>query len=333
MQRIVFLVFPYSTLLDLTGPLQVFEDANRVLPQTERYRISIVSPSGGAVATDTAMPAQTESADAVRDSSIDTLIVVGGNRAHELSRDPAVSSLVASLAAQANRVAAVCTGAFFLAAAGLLNGRRAVTHWRAADLLAERYPEIRLERDPIFVQDDTIWTSAGVTAGIDLALALVAEDCGRQLALELARELVTFMARPGGQMQFSRALSEQMLDNAGSFDQLLYWIRENLTADLRVDMLAERCNMSARTFARKFTMTFGEPPAKLVEKIRLEAAMALLVESRISLKSIALRCGLIDVERMRRAFRRQLGVSPSDYRARFRSTPDGDVEQNDSQAE
>ncbi|MEO0580490.1 MAG: DJ-1/PfpI family protein [Pseudomonadota bacterium] len=121
MQRIVFLVFPYSTLLDLTGPLQVFEDANRVLPQTERYRISIVSPSGGAVATDTAMPAQTESADAVRDSSIDTLIVVGGNRAHELSRDPAVSSLVASLAAQANRVAAVCTGAFFLAAAGSLS--------------------------------------------------------------------------------------------------------------------------------------------------------------------------------------------------------------------
>lgn len=318
MRRLVtFLVFPRSTLLDLTGPLQVFHDANRALTRARGYRIAIVSPTGGALETDTALPAQTESVDTVLGRPIHTLIVVGGNHAHVVSEDPSVGDIVGRLARSADRVASVCSGAFFLAAAGLLDGRRAVTHWRAHDILAKRHPEIRLERDPIFVRDGHIWTSAGVTAGIDLALALVAEDWGRQLALELARELVTYMARPGGQLQFSRALSDQMVDASGSFDELLAWIRDNLTADLRIDTLAERCNMTPRTFARRFTKTFGEPPARLVEKIRLESAMSLLTDAHMPLKAVAVRCGFLDDERMRRAFRRQLGISPSDYRARF----------------
>ncbi len=314
---IVFLVFPKSTLLDLSGPLQVFEDANRRLPEDQLYEIRVVSSSGGAVESDTALPIVTDPVDLLSDRLIDTLIVIGGNHAHEFAQDPTACRVVADLGNRAARVASVCTGAFFLAGAGLLAGRRVTTHWRACDVLAERHPDIQVEYEPIYVHDGKVWTSAGVTAGIDLALALVAEDRDRKFALELARELVTYMVRPGGQLQFSRVLRDQVADATGTFDDLLAWILDNLGEGLRVEQLADHAGMVPRTFARKFGAVFGQTPAKLIEKLRVDKAVDLLVQTDMPIKVIAVHCGFVDDERMRRAFLRQLGTSPQDYRARF----------------
>lgn len=314
---VVFLTFPQSTLLDLSGPLQVFEDANRGLDDTARYDIRIISPSGGAVSSDTALPILSDPPVAIANQSIGTLIVVGGNHAHEISEDADNQALVRGLAARADRVASVCTGAFFLAGAGLLDHRKATTHWRAADILAKRHPDIDIDADPIFVRDGHLWTSAGVTSGIDLSLALVADDHGRTFALDLARELVTYMVRPGGQLQFSRVLSDQVSDADGAFDQLLVWLRDNLDVDLRVETLAEKVNMTPRTFARRFVDTFGQTPAKMVEMLRTDVAINLLVETDLPIKQIAVQCGFLDDERLRRALHRQFGISPQNYRARF----------------
>ncbi len=316
-KRILFLVFPSSTLLDLAGPLQVFQEADKCLDDASGYDSRLVSPDGGTINTDTVLPVVTEAADALDIDQSDTLIVVGGNLAHVISEQPETGALVRRLAEKCGRVASVCTGSFFLASAGLLSRRRAVTHWRACDLFADRFPDVFLERDPIFLRDGGVWTSAGVTAGIDMALAMVSQDWGRATALETAREMVTYMARPGGQMQFSTVLESQFRDTAGVFDDLQCWIRDNLGADLSVDALAAEMSMTPRTFARRFGAVFGQSPAKYVELVRLETAMSLLAGSTLPIKVVAVRCGFVDDEKMRRAFQRHLGVAPRDYRDRF----------------
>jgi len=218
-------------------------------------------------------------------------------------------------------VCSVCTGAFLLAATGLLSGRRAVTHWRACADLQKRYPDIAVETDPIFIRDGAVWTSAGVTAGIDLALALVQEDLGRDHALRTAQRLVMFVKRPGGQSQFSTSLWAQGADD-GTFDALHGWIASNLGTDLRVERLAEEAGMSPRNFARAYRAKTGSTPAKAIEAMRTEAARQLLEQTKQPVTRIAESCGFGDEERMRRTFLRNLGIGPSAYRARFAAAQD-----------
>jgi transcriptional regulator GlxA family with amidase domain len=248
---------------------------------------------------------------------IDTLIIPGGRGVSAASADPRVTRWTLRLANRSARVASVCSGAFLLAQTGLLDGKRVVTHWARCDELASRYPKLRVETDPIFVREGNIWTSAGVTAGIDLALALVEEDLGRSLALDVARELVVFLKRPGGQSQFSAALSVQKADDR--FGELHAWMSTHLAADLSVPTLATRLNMSERTFMRHYKAATGQTPARTVERFRVEAAKRLLGESALPVKRIAARCGFGSEESMRRSFVRVLQIAPQTYRERFSS--------------
>jgi transcriptional regulator GlxA family with amidase domain len=215
------------------------------------------------------------------------------------------------------RTTSVCSGAFLLAAAGLLDHKRATTHWLMFELMGQRFPTVQIDRDAIFVQQGAVWTSAGVTAGIDLALALVEADCGHDVAMEVARELVVFLKRPGGQSQFSELLRAQA-DDAHTFDELHLWIAGNLERpDLTVEFLAEKARMSPRNFARVYKEKTGRTPAKAVEVFRLEAARRFIEDSPRNVDSIARLCGFGDEERMRVTFKRHLGVAPRDYRRRF----------------
>jgi len=249
---------------------------------------------------------------------IDTLIVVGGQGVPAALREGRVVPWLRRAAPRARRVASVCNGAFLLAAAGLLDGRRATTHWAGCEVLQRRHPEIEVEPDAIFVRDGPVWTSAGVTAGMDLALALVEEDLGRDVALEVARWLVLFVKRPGGQSQFSAQLAGQR-PRAEPLRALAEWVGRNLAADLRVEALAERACMSPRNFSRAFRRETGMTPAKYVELARVQAARQALADTVDGVDSVAARCGFGTAETMRRAFHRHLGIGPADYRERFSS--------------
>ncbi|AJY19400.1 GlxA family transcriptional regulator [Burkholderia multivorans] len=314
---ILILAFPRAQLLDVSGPLQVFASVNELALERGRpalYVPRIVAADAGPVETSSGVAVV---ADSLRSAArgIDTLIVAGGKGVHAASRDARLVRWVRRQADRARRVASVCTGAFLLAEAGLLDGRRAVTHWTRCDELAARYPNVRVEADPIFIREGALWTSAGVTAGIDLALALVEEDLGRAVALDVARELVVFLKRPGGQAQFSAMLSMQRTDDR--FGELHAWIAEHLSADLSVPALAERARMSERSFVRHYRASTGRTPARAVEQIRVEAAQRLLGETGWPVKRIAARCGFGSEETLRRSFVRVLGVSPQEYRERF----------------
>jgi transcriptional regulator GlxA family with amidase domain len=246
---------------------------------------------------------------------LDTLLVAGGEGVDAAAADPELVAWVRRRANRARRVASVCTGAFLLAAAGLLDGRRAATHWKYCAKLAQRFPAVHVEPDPIFVCDGPVWTSAGVTAGIDLALALVEEDLGRSLALAVARYLVVFLKRPGGQAQFSAALALQTAED--KFGGLHAWINEHLADDLSLSVLADQAGMSERSFSRHYVQATGQTPARAIERLRVEAARRLLSESRSPVKRVAQRCGFGSEETMRRSFLRLLAVTPQDYRSRF----------------
>jgi transcriptional regulator GlxA family with amidase domain len=247
---------------------------------------------------------------------VDTLIAVGGEGTAAAMRDEALIGWIAGMAPRARRVCSVCSGTFLLGMAGLLDGRRCTTHWRNCAELQRRFPGARVEADPIFVRDGHVWSSAGVTAGIDLALALVEEDHGRALALDVARQLVVFLKRPGGQSQYSAMLEAQAKEDDG-FAELHAWIARHLHEDLRVETLAERAGMSPRNFARVYARRMGATPAKAVERLRVEAARRALEETTAPIEAIARRCGFGDEERMRRSFQRHLGVPPKQYRQRF----------------
>lgn len=315
-RSILFVVYPHVKLLDLAGPLQVFADARDDNANTV-YETVLVSIDGKSVKTDTPVSIATGAIRSWYDTPFDTLVIVGGSGAIPATQDHAFLNAVKTLEKTASRVASVCTGAFVLAACGLLDGRRAVTHWQSCKKLLQAYPSIQVETDPIFVKDHNIWTSAGVTSGIDMALAMVAEDTSRAAALSLARDLVSYLVRPGGQSQFSTSLGRQTADSAGRFDKLHKWIESNINKDLRVDALAEHMNMSSRNFARLYAKQTGQTPAKAVESMRVQAARRSLEESKISVDEVAHDCGFKDDERMRRSFVRLLKASPSDYRQRF----------------
>jgi transcriptional regulator GlxA family with amidase domain len=322
-REVVVFAFDRAQLLDIAGPAQVFATAAE-MAGTERaapYRVTVVSLAGGPVVTSSGIAVVTAAVGRAIPRAIDTLIVAGGPGIDAAAADRRAVAWLLAAAKRARRTCSVCTGAFLLAAAGLLAGKRAVTHWRACAALAQRYPDIRVEADPIFVEDGAVWTSAGVTAGIDLALALVERDLGRRLALQVAQRLVVFLKRPGGQSQFSAALAAQASDD-GAFAALQDWMAANPHADLRVERLAERAGMSVRNFARLYRAKTGTTPAKAVAAMRVEAARAMLEETPAPIAEIARRCGFGDEEGLRRAFLRSLGVSPGRYRSRFTAAAD-----------
>lgn len=325
-QRLIVVpAFERAQLLDVSGPVQTFASANEIVAEASGeppYRIAVVSRRGGPIYTSSGLPLVTQPAGrTVGAARIDTLIIPGGPGVHEALKDKHMITWVRQQSGHARRVASVCTGAFLLAEAGLLDGRRATTHWKSCGRLQERYPQIHVEHDPIYVNDGKIWTSAGVTAGIDLALALIEADLGRSIAMRVARQLVVFLNRPGGQSQFSAPLEAQAAAADGNapnhFAPLHGWIAGHLTGDLRVERLAERAGMSPRTFARVYAGTMGVTPARMVEKIRVEAVRRILEETNMPIKRIAAECGFGQEERMRRAFARQVGTTPAEYRARF----------------
>ncbi len=304
--------------------MQTFATANELADEGRSacYRIVVVSGHGGPVCTSSGLPLVTRAmAGAVRKAPIDTLIVPGGPGVHAALKDARTLDWIRRLASTARRIASVCTGAFLLAEAGILSGRRATTHWKSCARLQQAYPDVAVDPDPIYVKDGGLWTSAGVTAGIDLSLALVEEDFGRKAAMRVARHLVVFLNRPGGQSQFSASLEAQAAAANGNapnrFAPLHGWIEEHLAGDLRIERLAEQAGMSPRTFARIYTAKIGVTPARMVEKIRVEAVRRILEETDIPIKRIAAECGFGQEERMRRAFARQVGTTPAEYRRRF----------------
>jgi transcriptional regulator GlxA family with amidase domain len=314
--RVEILAFPKAQLLDIAGPLQVFASANEVVRSQggiPPYR-PVVMADEPFVTTSAGLGLVTQPlSDAT--SPVDTLVVSGGFGVNRACEQAQLIAWISARAAIGRRVASVCSGAFLLAEAGLLDGRRAVTHWHRCGEFAARYPSVRLEPDPIFLQDGKIWTSAGVTAGIDLTLALVEADLGRAVALAVARDLVVFLKRPGGQSQFSATLALQEAGGA-DFDDLHAHIADNLRGDLSVAALAQVAAMSERSFVRHYRQATGSTPARGVERIRVEAARRML-ELDQPVKRVAARCGFGSEETMRRSFLRLLGATPQAYRERF----------------
>jgi transcriptional regulator GlxA family with amidase domain len=318
-----FLVYPGCQSLDLTGPYEVFAGANRWLAaqrRAPRYRLSLVSPDGAPVASESGLRFQPDSALSRLRAPLDTLVVCGGFGAEAAAADAKLLARLRRLARIARRTASVCTGSFILAAAGLLDGRRATTHWASCQRLALRHPQVRVEAEPIYIQDGPVWTSAGVTAGIDLALALVEEDLGREAALTIARWLVLFLRRPGTQRQFSAQLSAQLAQR-DPLRRVQAHIAENLGRPLDVEQLAGQARMSPRHFSRCFAGEIGVTPARYVLRLRLEAARRLLEETGQPLERVAESCGFGSTETMRRQFLRELSVNPREYRRRFQAAP------------
>ncbi len=316
-RRVVFVAFEGIQSLDLTGPWEVLDTADRLLGPDSGYELVLASCSGAPIRSSSglALGVERELASVV---GLDTLLVPGGHGTRGAMADQGTITGIRRLAGLARRTAGVCTGAMLLAEAGLLEGRRAVTHWAYCDQFAERYPGVTVEPDAIFVRDGQIITSAGVTAGIDLALALVEEDHGRELALEVARWLVVFAQRPGGQSQFSVQLSHPAAATP-SLQDLQSWIAEHLADDLCVGELAARVHLSERQLSRRFRGELGASPADYVEQARVERARALLERSDDGLEQVAGACGFASAEVLRRAFQRRLGTPPRSYRDRFRS--------------
>ncbi|HKW92101.1 MAG TPA: GlxA family transcriptional regulator [Methylomirabilota bacterium] len=312
------LTFHDVQVLDVTGPLEVFSLANRLSKgRGPRYEVSVLAREAGAVATSSGMPIVAGRGVRQTTGPVDTLVVAGGLGTRAAMADRRLVAWIRRTALRARRVTSVCSGAFLLGEAGLLDGRRATTHWAVCDALQRRYPAARVERDPIFVRDGKVSTSAGVTAGMDLALELVEEDGGRDLALAVARWLVLFLRRPGGQSQFSVQLSAQVAERRGLRD-LQTWIADHLDDDLSVPALARRARMSPRNFARAFRREIGSTPAAYVEAQRVEGARRLLETADLSVVEVAAACGFGRAETMHRAFRRGVQVSPGQYRRHFR---------------
>jgi transcriptional regulator GlxA family with amidase domain len=303
----------------------VFARAARWLREHQRrdhdvYRVELLAATAGPLVTSSGLRLIADRGVAAVRGGIDTLLVAGGVGTPGAMRDVRLLAALRRLAPRVRRLGSVCTGTFVLAAAGLLDGRRVTTHWRACARLAHLFPSLTVDPDPIFVRDGNVYTSAGVTAGMDLALALVEEDEGRDVALEVARDMVLFLRRPGGQSQFSAQLATQAADREPLRD-VQAWIADHLAADLSVEALATRAAMSPRNFARVFAHEVGLTPARFVEKIRVEAARRRLEESPHGVEHIAAECGFGSAESMRRAFLRTVRVTPSAYRSRFRTVP------------
>lgn len=317
--RVVMLAYPGVQILDVSGPLEVFARTSRWLRdhhdlQRDAYEIELVAPAAGWVETSGGLGlfAARRYADMRR---ADTLLIAGGIGYRELMQDRKVLSWIREQATKVGRIGSVCTGALLLAAAGLLDGKSATTHWAYFNRLAEVAKNVRVERDAIFVQCDGIYTSAGVTAGMDMALAMVELDWGKAVALVVAQELVMYLKRPGGQSQFSRHLAAQRRDDV--FGNLELWILDHLDADLSVENLARRADMSPRHFARLFAQSMGMTPAAYVRRLRIEHARSRIESGVTRAKQVARESGFGDEQSLRRAFRQTMGITLADYRSRF----------------
>jgi transcriptional regulator GlxA family with amidase domain len=318
------LAFPGAQILDITGPLEVFGCASRWMHEQQigrgnGYAIEVVALQSGPFRTSSGLTMVADRALRSVRGGLDTLLIAGGPGVLQAAQSAPILAWTRRMASRVRRIGSVCTGAFVLGEAGLLAGLRATTHWKMCDALARRYPDVVVDSDSIFVRDGATYTSAGVTAGMDLALALVEEDHGRQVALSVARDLVMFLLRPGGQSQFSAQLAGQLATRE-PVQELQVAILAGLAGDLSVPALARRVGMSTRNFARVFTHETGRTPARFVESARVEQARRLLEETTDGVKTIASSCGLGTAESLRRAFLRTLHVSPTAYRQRFRGS-------------
>lgn len=324
-RRIGFLVFPDCEILDVCGPFETFFFADHWLGRLGRtaapgYQPIVIAANPGRIRTMSGM--EIVATHSYRDISdgLDTLVVAGGLGVEQASKDEALVGWVRSTAPRARRVASICSGAFILAAAGLLHQRRVTTHWMFSDSLSAAYSSIEVDASRLFVRDGNIYTSGGITAGIDLALALVEEDAGPEVMLAVARTIVVFPRRPGGQSQFSAYTGLSEKTKRPDIRELRTWMMAHPEADLSVPALADRMAKSPRNFSRLFHSEIGETPAQFVEKMRAEAARCKLEQTISPIETIAKECGFGDPERMRRTFQRLYDTSPADYRARFRST-------------
>lgn len=322
--HIAFLVVPNATLLDITGPYEAFSLAAQCLqshtekPNTMYVLHTLSIDKNRIVRTSSGLCLQCESSIKSLDYQIDTLFIPGIPENLEDMVSPKILSWIKQQAVKVRRICSICTGAFILAEASILNNRKVATHWKLCDKLAKDYPSLDVDRESIFVKDGHIYTSAGVSSGIDLALALIEEDYGRALALDVARELVVYLKRPGNQAQFSVTLKHQDSDYKPIQD-IKDWLPEHLKEKITVEQLAEQALMSPRNFARVFAKETGITPAKYIEKLRLETACRFLTETQLTLETIADECGLITINNMRRLFLKYLKITPSDYRKCFRA--------------
>jgi len=311
----VIVAYPDVQSLDVSGPAEVFAAAS-AHGATPPYDLTVLSSAGRQVRATSGLCLLADGTVAQHDAPIDTLVVAGGDGTRQAMADEALLGWLRAAADRSRRVASVCSGALILAAAGLLDGRRATTHWSVCHAMARLYPAVQVEQDRIFVRDDKVWTSAGVTAGMDLALALVEDDHGSALALDVARQLVLFTQRSGGQSQFSAQLTVRRAERE-PLREVLAHIADHLDGDLSVPALARRAAMSPRTFARAFRAEVGTTPAAFVRASRVEAARRLLEASDAGMADVARRCGFGTVETMHRAFRRTVNTTPGAYRRHF----------------
>ncbi|MGR8930536.1 MAG: GlxA family transcriptional regulator [Gammaproteobacteria bacterium] len=317
------LAYPGVEAIDITGPFEVFYFANMSLIDQgvcdqNIYSMMLLAEQSGLVNTMSGLQIAADDMNGCRDIEIDTLIIPGGDVEQAMSNENLVD-WIKTVAPKVRRIVSICTGAFFLAEAGLLDGCKATTHWYFSEQLSKRYPSVCVQPDYIFIKDGRVFTSGGITSGIDLALALLEEDWGRELALYVARFMVVFLKRPGGQSQFSAYLTNEA-SNRPDIRDLQGWIMDHADEDLSVEVLAERIAMSPRNFARLFSTETGMTPAKYVEMVRIDRARNLLETSNLGMELVAVKTGFKDIERMRRAFIRQLGVNPTAYRQRFSRT-------------
>ena len=323
-KHIAFLVVPNATLLDITGPYEAFSLATQCLQSYANkdkttYKLHTLSiDRNKIIRTSSGLCLLCENSIKSLDYEIDTLFIPGIPESLTDMVDAKTLSWIKRQSTKVRRICSVCTGAFILAEASILENRNVATHWKLCNQLAESYPTLKVDNESIFIKDEHVYTSAGVSSGIDLALALIEEDYGRTLALEVARELVVYLKRPGNQAQFSVTLSHQDSDHK-PIQNIKDWLPEHLKDRITVEQLAEQALMSPRNFARVFTRETGTTPAKYIERLRMEAACRFLTETDLTLEFIAHECGLTGIDNMRRLFLRHLKITPSDYRQCFRT--------------
>ncbi len=313
-RRVVIVAFDGVQSLDVVGPHEVFAGARQMVPNA--YRISLCSAGGGGVVSESGLTLATAALPGP-DEAIDTLVLPGGDGVHAARHDAGLIDWIRAAAPRCRRVATVCTGTFLAAEAGLLDGRRVTTHWARAERLREEFPALEVDPDPIYVRDGAVWTSAGVTAGIDLALALVEDDHGTEVAQTIARWLVMFLHRPGGQTQFAAPVWAPRAERS-AVRAVQSLVEAAPGGDHRLPAMAAAAAMSVRHFSRVFTEEVGETPGRYVERVRLEAARHELETTADTLAVVAARCGFGTAETLRRSFQRRLGVAPDSYRRRFR---------------
>lgn len=323
-RHVVFLTIPEATLLDITGPYEVFSQANEYIRVNNidcelEYRLHTLSISKSKnINTVSGFVIHCEENIHTFDQPIDTLIIPGvpNSRVHDYKLPKHVLVWIADKYPEVRRICSVCTGSFFLAQTGLLSGKKATTHWDKCGLLSDSYPDIEVDKHPIFIRDGNIYTSAGISSGMDLALALVEEDLGRNVALEIARQMVLYLKRPGSQSQYSHVLTHQKTDYR-PVRNACDWIYEHLHEPITVESLAAQVSMSPRNFARVFVRETGVTPARYIDKSRVETACRYLVDTQLSLKEIAILCGLASADNMRKVFLKYINISPADYRKNF----------------